>query len=215
MSKTNEVLDRVEAVLAKVQKNEPAAAPATQDMTPDQFLAHAQSEVAKAKGEPRLVAQRRLKVLAKAVEVAKAEQWESTETAKIPIFTESTTASSDLTDKTLSKAPDQPAATQYSANSQAEFTAKMAKIEERLKALKAGPSTGGGGTTEEDDEEEEDVAEAEAETDEALEDEREKDKEKAKGKPAKKGEVRKAVDDDGWPEDLNAVPVPKDWGFDD
>ena len=89
-----EVIGRVESVVTKLRKSIGGEeAETTKAMTPDEFLAHAASEVEKAKGEAAGVAKARLAKLAEAVNVAKAADFEGAETFDVPLY--SATAKSE------------------------------------------------------------------------------------------------------------------------
>lgn len=103
------------------------------DMTTDQLLDHAQTEMARCETDPPALAAKRLRVLAKAIDIAKALNWESTTTAKVPVMNDTTTAMKDKTEREGSFTVPQPASTLFSENGAAEWTAKM---QGRLAAVK-------------------------------------------------------------------------------
>jgi hypothetical protein len=131
-----EVFENVGALIKRVEIGKAAgdeADTSLREMTADEFLEHAAGEMAKCETDPPARALKRLRVLSKAVGICKALVWESTTTAKVPVMNDSTTSDKDKSEKEGTFTPTQSAATLFSGNSAAEWTAKMNK---RLNALK-------------------------------------------------------------------------------
>lgn len=134
--KRKNVLERVTKLLedVRVGKSLSDEVVATREVTADEFVDHVVTEFAQLETDTPKQARKRLRLLSKATDIVKATIWESTETAKIPVMNEDTTTAEEKTEREGSLTLSQAAATLFSGNGWADWTAKM---QARFEALKS------------------------------------------------------------------------------
>jgi hypothetical protein len=131
--KSGDVVGRVVKLVKDVRAGQSESSEVTREMTADEFVAHAEAEIGKLDSDSPKVAMKRLRLLEKAVERAKALNWEDTETVKVPVMNDDTTAGKDKSEREGSLTLSPAAATLFSSNGMADWTAKIGA---RLEALK-------------------------------------------------------------------------------
>jgi len=189
-----DALARVDAVVTTVQKR---ATTVIKEMTQEQFLTYAKSEFEKAAAEPtRELRKARIEKLQEQIQSAR----QQTQKAMVAAEEVGKAYAFEGSANTLRIEVDNDVTT--ATREQSERT-----IDPKSPSTPNGFASNGSGEWVSKDAKGKAAPPAKVEKAGPKEGEGDEDESETK--------VAKGFDEDGWPEDLNTAPVPKDWGFDD
>lgn len=131
-----EALEKIEKMLAAVVDGGTYAEPvaAQKEMTPEQFVAYAASEITKAMGESRSASSLRLEALSKSIAHVR-KNWEDDVSLKVPVYVPDTTAIEERENQIMTPAK----SADMNVDNQSVFEQGfVAKLEGLLKSLEEG-----------------------------------------------------------------------------